>query len=116
MVVENVGVNRIRDLVYADLFKGQMGDDDTTPSESQTGLISPVSATLLSFDSTSTGDKQITTNYLLNAGTGNGSTYKEYEIQINSGSTSLMRINFTDIEKTAAIEVNINTQINIIQG
>ena len=71
MVVIDNGVNRVRDLLSSDIFKGQLGTDGTAPAETQTGLISAVGATLLAFDDTTTSDKQISTTYTLPQTVGN---------------------------------------------
>ena len=91
MVIVNNGVNRVRDLLYADLYRGKLGTNDTAPAESDTDLVVGESTTYLAFDTTSYSDKQITMNYLLNSALGNsiafGGASTQFDITNPSGTT-----------------------------
>ena len=78
------GVLRIRDLLVADLFKGQLGTGTTEETEDDTALVTPDAATLIAITSTTSG-RTVTVEYNLPGTGGIGTTYKEYEAQLNSG-------------------------------
>lgn len=93
------GLNRIRDLHYADVDKGQLGTDGTAASESQTGLVTAVGATKLAVTKQQS-EKTNTFTYTLPSTTGTGSTYREFEIISDANSVDYNRITFTGIAHT----------------
>ena len=108
----NEGKNRVRDLIVADLTNGELGTDGTGASASDTGLIAPVAATIVALSIT-TADKQLIADYSLSSTTGNGNTYKEYELQLSAASTSLNRSTFYDVPKDSTEEMQISTIVDI---
>lgn len=87
MVLLFEGLNRIRDLVDADITRGQLGTDSTTPAETQTALIAPVAATLQTTTSTTVDATATSTGSLLvenftqPSTAGTGSTYYEFGLR-----------------------------------
>jgi len=99
MVMLNTGLNRIRDLVNADIDKGQVGINGTVALASNTGLTSPISSTLLSTTNT-ISDKQLNLKYTLLSTQGETNTLKEFELTSSTSSTSYDRIVFTGVSFT----------------
>jgi len=104
MVLINEGLNRVRDLVDNDIFKGQAGTDTTAPSESDTGLNSAVAATLLVV-STSVADKTLKVSHVIDSSTATGNTFSEWEVQLNSGGESLNRSVTAGVAHTSSDEL-----------
>lgn len=105
MVLLNEGVEKIRDLIKAELSKGQIGTDNTSPSPTDTGLIAPDSNTLLDLSSTSATGNVVQATHKVTVSIGNGTTYKEGEVQFSDG-TSLNRVVFTGVSKTNTEELH----------
>jgi len=110
MVLTTQGKNFIRDLIDADISQGQLGTDNTAPNATDTGLISPVAATLKTV-TTTTADKQINIEYSLATTDGNGNTYQEFETRVTLG--GINRVTFVGIPKTSTIEMNVITTLFI---
>ncbi len=91
------GMNRIRDLIFDDLDKGQLGTGGTASLESDTGLESADATTLLGFSNKSKSDRTIKIDYTLSSTGGVTSTYKEFELQESATPTNYDRIVFTGI-------------------
>ena len=91
MVLLNEGLNKVRDVLSENLEKGQNGTGTTDAKQTDTGLETPVSATLLTLNSKSVSDKQVTVEHRLDSLTGNGSDFSELEIRFTNGD-SLNRI------------------------
>jgi len=109
MVLTTTGKNAVRDLLNTNKDFGQLGTSTTAPLPSDTGLISGVSASQQALTS-STADKTLVLSYELNSTTANGNTYAEFENTINSG-TNFNRVTFAGIQKTADLEIQIQTTI-----
>lgn len=92
------GLNRIRDLIYDDVDKGQLGTDGTASSESDTSLVAEDATTLLTLSSKSTSSKTIKFDYTLLSTGGTTTTYKEYELQESATPTHYDRIVFTGVD------------------
>ena len=104
MTVLNEGLNKIRDLLESNLTKGQSGTGTTLPTASDSGLETPVAATLLTLTSITKNDKQLTTTHDINANVGNGNNISEHEIQFSDG-VSLHRVVHASFSKTSANEM-----------
>lgn len=100
MTLLKAGLNRIRDLIYDDVDKGQLGTDGTASSESDTALAAEDSNTLLTLGSKTKSDKMIKFNYTLLSTQGTTATYKEFELQESTTPTHYDRIVFTGISFT----------------
>ena len=107
------GKNRIRDLIDADKYKGQLGTGTTAPTENDTGLETADSDTLVTLTST-TSNKQLLFDYNLPTTTGNGNTYAEYENQLNSGTDHLTRVVFAGLGKTNTEEWQVSTFFRLL--
>lgn len=108
MTILNEGLNKVRDLVDDDLDKGQAGTGTTAPTASDTGLETPVVATLASLTGTTKKDKAIQTEYEIDSVTGNGNNLSEYEIRFTDG-TSLNRVVHASVSKTSDDEMDYLT-------
>ena len=94
------GLNRIRDLINADIDKGQLGTGGTASAESDIGLETADATTLL--DTTNTvSDKTIKFDYTLVAAGGTTTTYKEFELQKSATPVNYDRIVFTGLAFTS---------------
>jgi len=107
------GKNRIRDLIDADKYKGQMGEGTTAPTEDDASLETADSNTLFDLSST-LSDKQILLDYNCPTTTGSGTTYAEFEIQLNSGTDHLTRQTFAGLGKLSTEEWQISTFFRIL--
>jgi len=111
MVVTTAGKNRILNLIDGVLDVGELGLSSQTPAITDTDLILGSITTSASVSGTVTG-KQLAIDYNLNSVTGNGLTYVEYGTFLSDG-TLLDRAVFTGVPKTASIELNVKTILNI---
>lgn len=100
MVLLNEGINRIKDLVYDDIDKGQMGTGGTAPVSTDTGLETEDSTTLLAITKVKT-DKTIKFDFTLPSTGGSTTTYKEYELQKSATPVNYDRIVFTGVSFTS---------------
>ena len=98
MLIE--GLNRIRDMIYDDVDKGQLGTGGTASAESDTGLETADSDSLLTLDSKTKSDKQIKFIYLLLSTGATTGTYKEFELQKSATPVNYDRIVFTGLSFT----------------
>ena len=110
MTLQNEFLNRVRDLVNADIYKGQAGTGNTLPTANDTELETPVASTLLDV-SVASSDKALSITHTIPATTANGNILSEWEIQVNSGNQQLNRVVTAGINKTASAEV---TKLTII--
>jgi len=110
MAVLDVGLNRMRDLLAADIDEGVAGTSADAIDVTDTDLIAPVAAT----ESTPTvtkSDKTITVSYTMDSLTGNGNTFYEWGTRMNSGAITFNRALTAGLAKTSAVEVNTVTLI-----
>lgn len=110
MVILITGLNRIRDLHATDIDKAWMGTSGTSALESGTGLISPISDSLVATTVTST-DKTNVINYTLVSTSGTGQTYREFSVMHSSGTIECSRSVFTGIEHTASDDILVRQTI-----
>lgn len=97
MVMTNEGLNRIRDLISADMTKGTLGTSGTAASVSDTGLGTADAATEENLTS-STQDQLIQKDYALASTDGTNGTYREFKI--HNSTYDFDRIVFTGITWT----------------
>lgn len=88
-----------------------MGTSSQTPNVLDSDLILGETSSQASISGIQAG-RQLTITYNLNSVTGNGNTYKEYG-NFLTGSILVNRIVFTDLPKTAAVEILISTIIQV---
>ena len=98
MLIE--GLNKIRDMIYDDIDKGQLGTGGTASAETDTGLETEDAATLLDLNAKTTSDKMIKFDYILLSTQGTTTTYKEFELQESTTPTNYDRIVFTGLSFT----------------
>lgn len=91
------GINKVRDLIYDDIDKGQLGEGGTASNESDTGLETADATTLLALDSKSKTSKTIKFDYVLPSTGGSSTTYKEFELQESTTPTNYDRVVFTGV-------------------
>ncbi len=89
------GINRIRDLIIADIDKGQLGTGGTASLESDTGLETADATTLLAVSNATTSSKTIKIDYTLPSTGGTTTTYKEFELQQSATPVNYDRVVFT---------------------
>lgn len=90
------GLNRVRDLVAADIDRGELGTSGTAPKSTDTDL-GTADANSIATLSITKADKQVNANYTLVSTSGSTGTYKEYKNYNNSTSSNYDRIVFTGI-------------------
>lgn len=110
MTLTSAGLNRIRDLVIADIDKGQLGTGTNASSEDDTSLQTEDATTLLSITSSS-ASKQINFTYLLPSTGGSTTTYTEFELQKSSTPVHYDRVVFTGL----AFTTSGTTEISVIK-
>lgn len=118
MTILDSGINRIRDLVSADMAKGQLGTDGTASAITDTGLIAADATTLLDITKT-LADKAIKIDYTLPSTGGTTGTYKEFAVsKVTSPATVFIRTVFTGTPWTAngSEELNISQILYFEQG
>ena len=91
MVMLKGGINRTRTLFKEDMYKCQAGTGISTAKESDTGLETEDSDTLITPTIVLT-DKSIQVTHTIPSTTGSGNAYSEQETQLDSGNTSANRI------------------------
>lgn len=105
MVISNTAKNRIRDLIHDDIGVGEMGTGTNVPLESDTGLQTPISASRATVTK-SKSDRTVSITHTLNSATGNGNTFSEFGVFLNSDADMLNRVVFPGIAKTNAFELS----------
>ena len=95
------GLNRVRDLINADIDKGQLGTGTTASAPTDTGLETADASTLLALTSQTTADKMIKFTYTLPNTGGTTTTYTEFELQESGTPTNYDRIVFTGLPFTS---------------
>jgi len=108
MVILNTGLNRVRDLIFDDIDKGQLGEGNTIALATDTGLETEDSTTLLTLESSSKGNLSIRFDYTLPSTGGTTTTYREFELQSSGAPYHYDRIVFTGIDFTNAGTEDIN--------
>lgn len=112
MVVLNEGLDRITTLIANDITDALAGTDNTTPSATQTGLISPVAATEANVTVT-VGSRSIQTSHVISSVVATGNTFTEWIIRMNSDATDLSRAVTAGVSHTANTEITKITTIRI---
>lgn len=111
MVVTNNAKNRLRDLIRTDISSVELGTGGSDASVNDIGLESGVTETN-KMPSITTGNRTLTITHTLSTAEGNGNTFREAGIFINSDSVLLDRVVFPDTLKTESIEL---TTIDVIR-
>jgi len=112
-MISQVGKNAIAELIDGELTNGKLGTGTTTPSVSDTDLVTEVTSTIDTLVGVQSNN-QIVITYSLDSVTGNGNTYTEYGNFFTTSETLLNRITFTGVPKNSAIEFQVNTIVNIL--
>jgi hypothetical protein len=114
MVLLDEGLEELA-VQFEDLIDdGQWGTATTLPDVTDTGLGSPVTATLLAVSTTSSGNSTQFT-HALDSLTGNGNILTEFELQFVNGD-SLMRQIGGPITKTDSFELTTIVTVNFVRG
>lgn len=104
MALLNQGLQLIRSTIEPLFDTGKLGTGTTALSQSQTDLITPITAS--SKVTTISGtDKQITVDYALDSATATGNTFTEFANY--DSTTALDRIIFTGIVHSADTEIYV---------
>ena len=115
MVLLDVGMNKIRDLIYDDLLNGQSGTSGTVPGITNTVLLSPIASTLSALSSKSITDKRITVAHSISSTTANGQLLQEFGVTFTDG-TFLNRVVHAPISKNNTLEIDYITSFFINNG
>ena len=114
MVILNEGTDKTALEFKSLITKGQMGTGTTDPTPSDTGLETPIAATLLDVVATSSGNSSQFTHTITST-LGNGNTLTEFEVRFADG-TSLLRTVGADIIKDSGFEIQTIQTINFTRG
>ena len=114
MTLLNEGLDELATQFASLISKGQWGTGTTLPTPSDTGLETPVAATLLSVTASSSGNSAQFTHEV-NSVLGNSNDLTEFELQFASGD-SLNHTLGGPISKTSSVEVTTITTVNFIRG
>lgn len=101
MTITIEGLNKIRDLINADIDKGQLGTGTTASSPNDTSLETADATTLLALTSQTVADRMIKFIYTLPNTGGTSTTYTEFELQESATPTNYDRIVFTGLAFTS---------------
>ena len=112
--IDNKGINRIRDLLATELINGELGTENIKPSETDIGLITPITATIVALTYTTFSGGVIHT-YVLDNATGLNQTYKELAL-LDSNSNEFCRIVFSDYAHDSSKELTIKVRTFIENG
>lgn len=112
MTILNEGIEKIRNLINANLTKAQNGTGTTTVNPDDTGLETAVGATLKT-TTNNTSKGLLTTTHTLTTTDANGITLTEFENQFSTGE-SLTRIRHVPIVKDENKELIFITTYEIL--
>jgi len=113
----NEGLRRVRDLVNTDLTNAQAGTDNTSPQQTDSGLLSPVTSTNNTTSNQVSNDPAtLTVTHTILTTEGNGYDLSEWELRINGDSESFNRtvtaaipkVNTQEITRIVTVEVTQN--------
>lgn len=111
MTILLLGKEGIAAAIKDSITTGSYGTDGTTVNEDDTALGAEVGATIKTLTTVQSG-KQITITHSLNSLEGNGNTYKEFGIKVDS--ILLNRINLFDLTKTSSEEFQTTTIFQVL--
>lgn len=103
------GINRVRDLFNTNTDQGQFGTSSTTEAYTDTALVAPVAATLVSTTST-TGTQWVIKTATVSSVLGNSNTYREFGLIRDTNDTLMGRSTFTGLAKTNLFNMRGNTR------
>lgn len=112
-MISNAAKAKIAEVIDNELVSGKLGTGTTTPTVSDTDLVTEVTSTIDTLVGVQSNN-QIVITYSLDSVTGNGNTYTEYGNFFTTSETLLNRIVFTGVPKNSAIEFQVNTIVNIL--
>lgn len=115
MVLLNEGLIELAERVATAITKGQWGSGDTQATVADTGLETPIAATLLDLDSATASGNSAQFQHTTSSTTGNGNTFVEFEVQFDNG-VSLNRSVGASFSKTAAFEVTVLVTLNLVRS
>lgn len=104
MVVTDIGKNRIRDLIVADVSSGALGIGTTSPSINDTALENEIATTSKTVTINST-NKSFTVTHVIDTTVANGEALTEFGLKVNGDGVLLNRLVFPPINKTSAFEL-----------
>ena len=111
MTLLDEGLNRIRDLVSADLYAGVAGTGTTAISFTETELVTPIASAEDTSLIISPSTRTLTITHYIPTTSANGNELTEWGIESNSGNTLISRSLTAPVSKTASIEINRVTLI-----
>ena len=112
-MLQDEGILSLVSTIATDLDKGQFGSDSTAVTAADGGVLTPIVATLLTFDTVLTSGRSISAKHVVNSITANGNTFAEHEVRLSDGN-SITRNVFTPFAKTSSINVNTFTIFTIV--
>lgn len=115
-MIPDAGLNRIRDVISADLYSAKAGTGTNLPAASDTNLQFGVTASLTTSISTTASDKTLSVTYIVTPAVANGSDLAEWALFGNSGNTLVSRSLTAPITKDSATQVTKVTTLYIDRG
>lgn len=113
MVVTNNAKNRIRDLLSADISSSSLGTGTTSPTAGDTAMEAE-DVTTNATPTQTTGNKIVNSKHIMLSTIGNGTTYTEFAVKMNSDGTLLNRVVFPGFSQTANTELHTTTVYRIL--
>ena len=115
MVIHDTSLEEIASRLAVDITQGQWGDDTTAPDPSDTGLISPIAATLLDLDSAVASGNSILFQHTVPSTVANPSTFAEYQLLFDNAVSANRSVGASFL-KTSSFDVTTLTTWNLIRG
>ena len=110
-MIPDVALNRIRDLISDDIYSAVYGTSQQIVSITDTDLIAELAGTEDTSPVKNDTFKTTTVTSQLLSTDGNGYTFYEWGLKMNSGSTLLTRQITAGVPKTSNVEINRITTI-----
>lgn len=111
-MITTVGKTKTAEIIASELTNGELGTSSQAAQLSDTALISQVTSTIEALSVANSGQQVIST-YNLDSVTGNGNTYTEYGNFVSTSEVLFNRVVFTGVPKSAALEFQVTTVINV---
>lgn len=109
----NEGLDRITDLISADITDGLAGTDNTTPTATQTGLIAPTAATEANV-TVIKSTRAFQSTHVISSATAAGTSFVEWSVRQNADATDVCRSVTASVSHTANDEISKITTFDIL--
>lgn len=115
MVLLDEGLEEMASRLAVDITNGQWGSGTTLPTAADTGLETPIAASLLALDSATASGNSVLFQHTVPSTTANSNNFSEFELQFDNGD-SLNRSLGATFAKTASFDVTTLITVNFIRA